>query len=59
MDGLPQVVWIIDASGAITFVNRRWTEFTGLSVEQSLGAGRVDDPDDLRQPVHEDSGRGE
>ena len=35
-DAIPQIVWSADASGNFTFFNHRWTEFTGLSVEQSL-----------------------
>src|ERR1700737_3730678 len=27
------------SDGSSTFVNKRWTEYTGLSVEQSSGAG--------------------
>ncbi len=37
------------SDGSSTFVNKRWTEYTGLSVEQSSGAGwqRVIHPEDL------------
>lgn len=35
-DAIPQIVWSADANGKFTFFNHRWTEFTGLSVEQSL-----------------------
>ncbi|MDB4987656.1 MAG: signal transduction histidine kinase, partial [Myxococcaceae bacterium] len=28
-----------DAAGACTFVNRRWTEITGITYEEALGAG--------------------
>ncbi len=37
------------SDGSNTFVNKRWTEYTGLSVEQSSGAGwqRAIHPEDL------------
>ncbi|MDJ0387007.1 PAS domain S-box protein [Roseomonas sp. E05] len=38
-DSVPQIVWQADAEGRLDFLNRRWTEFTGLSVEEGL-AGR-------------------
>ena len=38
-DFVPQVVWATDQSGAVVFFNRRWYDFTGLSIEQSLGEG--------------------
>src|SRR6201981_323951 len=36
-------------NGSCTFVNKRWTEYTGLSVEETLGAGwqRAIHPEDL------------
>lgn len=35
-DAIPQIVWSADAQGNFTFFNHRLSEFTGLSVEQSL-----------------------
>jgi PAS domain S-box-containing protein len=51
-DAIPQIVWSADASGKFTFFNHRWTEFTGLSVEQSLDDAwtLLIHPDDL--PVY-------
>ncbi|PZM81203.1 MAG: hypothetical protein DKT66_18445 [Candidatus Melainabacteria bacterium] len=48
-DAIPQIVWSADASGNFTFFNHRWTEFTGLSVEQSLNDAwtLLIHPDDL------------
>ena len=39
------------SDGSCTFVNKRWTEYTGLSVEQSSGAGwqHAVHPEDLAQ----------
>jgi PAS domain S-box-containing protein len=38
-DSMPQLVWATDKDGNHTFFNRRWYEYTGLSVEDSLGFG--------------------
>lgn len=38
-DAMPQLVWTADATGAMDYVNDRWAEYTGLSVEESLGKG--------------------
>jgi PAS domain S-box-containing protein len=37
VDALPHIVWVAEKTGAITFLNRRWTEFTGLKNDQGLG----------------------
>ena len=34
---LPQIVWLADVGGAITYFNQRWYEYTGLSAKDSLG----------------------
>lgn len=34
-NAMPQIVWICDGAGHLEFVNDRWTEYTGLSLEQS------------------------
>jgi PAS domain S-box-containing protein len=39
VDALPGLVWSALPDGRIEFVNRRWSEFTGLSVEQASGEG--------------------
>jgi PAS domain S-box-containing protein len=36
-DGIPQIVWTASADGVIDFFNHRWLEYTGLTIEQSLG----------------------
>ena len=36
---VPGFVWVADASGNVIFVNQAWLDFTGLSVDESLGLG--------------------
>lgn len=36
-DIIPQLVWTTDPEGSLDFFNTRWTDFTGLSIEESLG----------------------
>lgn len=45
---MPQIVFIADREGAVQFVNQRWTDATGLPVQQAEGAGwlRHAHPDD-------------
>ena len=49
-NSLPAIVFSTDACGAIDYVNERWTEYTGLGLEASLGsswAEKLVHPDDL------------
>ena len=48
-EGIPEIVWTADPDGAIDFTNRRWSDYSGLSPEQSLGRGwsLAINPDDL------------
>jgi PAS domain S-box-containing protein len=36
---IPGVVWTAQADGSIDFANRFWSDFTGMTLEQTLGAG--------------------
>ena len=47
-DSMPQIVWTAHPEGGSTYLNARWTEYTGLSVEESLETGwrAVLHPDD-------------
>ncbi|WP_082145769.1 PAS domain-containing sensor histidine kinase [Microvirga massiliensis] len=47
----PALVWVGLASGEIIFLNERWHEFTGQSVEEAQGFGWVSSihPDDARR----------
>lgn len=38
-DAAPLLVWMTDADGHLIYVNRRWLEFTGHSLEEQLGGG--------------------
>ncbi|MBW4606492.1 MAG: PAS domain-containing protein [Hassallia sp. WJT32-NPBG1] len=48
-DTIPEMVWTRDADGEATYVNQRWQEYTGLSLEETAGYGwrKVLHPDDL------------
>ncbi len=35
----PMIVWMTDADGACTFCNSAWLNFTGLTIEQTVGKG--------------------
>lgn len=50
-EAIPQIVWTADVTGTVTFVNQRYFEYTGLTVEQSVeGAWKLlIHPDDLKQ----------
>ena len=39
VEALPQIVWITRPDGWHEHFNRQWTEFTGLTLEESLGHG--------------------
>ncbi|HEV2758262.1 MAG TPA: SpoIIE family protein phosphatase [Acidimicrobiales bacterium] len=41
-DSVPVLIWLSDGEGGFTFVNRRWLEFTGRTLDQDLGHGWED-----------------
>lgn len=38
-EGMPQIVWSTLANGKTTYLNQRWVEYTGLTLEESYGDG--------------------
>src|SRR6185295_11576910 len=38
-DMAPVLIWMADAEGNYTFLNRPWLEFTGQTLEHELGEG--------------------
>jgi PAS domain S-box-containing protein len=46
---VPQLTWMADATGLLTYHNRRWTDYTGLAVTDAIGTGWMEPihPDDL------------
>jgi PAS domain S-box-containing protein len=49
MEAMPKLVWTADPAGEVTYFNRRWVEYTGLTLEQGRGGGwrQVIHPDDV------------
>ncbi len=52
-DMIPALAWNSDIDGTLLSFNKRWHDFTGLSLEESLGNGwmRAIHPDDLDKVV--------
>lgn len=51
-NAMPQIVWITRDDGFLEFINYRWTEYTGLSLEQSRDWAlmeRVIPPEDVQR----------
>ena len=45
---IPTMAWSLLPDGAVDFVNQRWLEYTGLSLEEALAdANRIVHPEDL------------
>ena len=52
---MPQIVWTAGPDGEIDYLNRRWTEFTGLP--QTAGNEAGANPPPRRRPAAGDAGR--
>lgn len=52
------IVYLLDPSGSVTYVNRRWAEVTGQPVTDALGDGwrKMLHPEDLRKNATERAG---
>ena len=50
-DSMPQLVWVADADGRVDYFNKRWHDYTGLNIEESIGDGWQDavHPDDKEE----------
>lgn len=48
-DAIPHIVWTQDETGVANYFNRRWIEYTGLGLDETLKVGASDfvHPDDL------------
>ena len=62
-DGLMQLVWVTDDAGCREYFNPAWSDFTGLSLAQSVGNGwqlalHPADLDPILQRWEEHRGRG-
>ncbi|AFZ29362.1 multi-sensor hybrid histidine kinase [Gloeocapsa sp. PCC 7428] len=36
-NAIPQLVWMSNAEGLVTYINQRWQEYTGILLSQSMG----------------------
>ena len=52
-EAIPQIVWTARPDGAVDYYNRRWFEYTGMTLEQTGGWGwaPVIHPDDLQRCI--------
>jgi PAS domain S-box-containing protein len=51
METIPQIAWTNTLDGKFLFYNRRWYDYTGLSIEQTIATGLLTavHPDDLEK----------
>lgn len=40
-EAVPQIVWMTRADGSNTYFNQRWMDYTGLTLDESLGDGWI------------------
>jgi len=50
-ESIPQLAWMTDAEGAITWYNKRWLDYTGKTLEELRGWGwrQVHDPEHVER----------
>ena len=50
-DTVPSIIWTTRADGYCTFLNKKWYEYTGQTVEEATGFGWLNatHPDDMRE----------
>src|SRR5271156_831051 len=51
IDAVPAQLWTETPEGVVDYVNRRWIDYTGMTLEQAVGSGwnRMVHPDDLER----------
>ena len=51
IDTVPAQLWTESPEGVVDFVNRRWIDYTGMTLEQAVGSGwnRMVHPDDIER----------
>jgi PAS domain S-box-containing protein len=51
IDTVPAQLWTESPDGVVDFVNRRWIDYTGMTLEQAVGSGwnRMVHPDDIER----------
>ena len=51
IDTVPAQLWTESPEGVVDFVNRRWIDYTGMTLDQAVGSGwnRMVHPDDIEQ----------
>jgi PAS domain S-box-containing protein len=51
IDTVPAQLWTETPEGVVDFVNRRWIDYTGMTLEQAVGSGwnRMVHPDDIER----------
>jgi PAS domain S-box-containing protein len=51
IDTVPAQLWTETADGVVDFVNRRWIDYTGMTLDQAVGSGwnRMVHPDDIER----------
>jgi PAS domain S-box-containing protein len=51
IDTVPAQLWTETPEGVVDFVNRRWVDYTGMTLEQAIGSGwnRMVHPDDIER----------
>ena len=51
IDTVPAQIWTEGPDGVVDFVNRRWIDYTGMTLEQAVGSGwnRMVHPDDIER----------
>ncbi|UYZ57859.1 PAS domain-containing protein [Hymenobacter latericus] len=52
-ESIPDMLWIARPDGSITYFNKRWSEYTGITLEEGLewGWGPAMHPDDLSATI--------